>query len=345
MQDYQEIQTMINEEKEKGAFVFLPSPILPMSKSYYMPLSETVFLRKDEIYKAQSQYRIHYNGLLRLSGAAKMKWSVDDTCRTDGRTDKLYCSFRAVGGVVEADGNIQFHKAEKDIDIEVIEMELIDQYTNNWGKISDAKNDQWKKHGHKTIETFVPAMVRRDLIQARKNKLMNAESGAKARLIRGVLGLQGSYSNEHDLIGMPFVMIYYVKNPNHPDVKKFLMNSLASSQNMIYGTERSQGQISYYDKDINDADIIDMEDIPKDEPLDENETKESQSIYDIDDKKSFSSLTPEEQEKWLKHFAKELDYDWDTCISELNGKKVVEAPRIWRTSFFEHILKDLKGAQ
>ena len=348
MEDYKKIKDMIDKKKKEGAFVFLPSPILPMDKSFYMPLFETVRLRDDEIYKAQGQFRIHYNGLLRLSGAAKMKWSVDDTCRMDDRSDKLYCSFRAVGGVVESDGDIQFHKAEKDIDIELIEMELVDQYTNTWSKVKDCSgNTAWKKQGHKKEETFVAAMVRRDVIQARKNKLMNAESGAKARLIRGVLGLQGSYANENQLIGMPFVMVYFVKNPGHPDVKKFLAASLANSQNQIYGTKRDQVQVPFYDKDVIDMEPVDEDgDGDSQERGDETEANkfepsEQSGVVDgnlID----FQNSSASDQAKVLKQMCDDCSQDYSHYEKQTKGGMKNENQQ-WRDDFFVFLNEERKN--
>jgi len=92
MEDYSEIQKMIDKERSNGAFIFMPSPILSIEDSFYMPVVETVELREDEVYSASKKYRIHYNGLLRLSAAAGFEWSAIDTCRTDMRTDKMYCA-------------------------------------------------------------------------------------------------------------------------------------------------------------------------------------------------------------------------------------------------------------
>ena len=134
MSDFKKIKDYIEEERQKGAFIFMPSPILSTDDSFYMPMVETVELRDDEVYSSKKKYRIHYNGLLRLAAAAGFEWSAIDTCRTDGRTDRNYCSFRAVGGVKKADGKVYFHKAEDDIDMEVLEDEFEDQYSAKWEK-------------------------------------------------------------------------------------------------------------------------------------------------------------------------------------------------------------------
>lgn len=334
MNDYRDIQAIIDEESGKGAFVFMPSPILSMDDSFYKPTIEIVTLREDEVYSSQKKFCIHYNGLLRLAAAASFEWSAIDTCRTDGRTDKMYCSFRAVGGVRKADGKVYFHKAEKDIDLEVIEMELEDKYNADWDKVKNCTgNDAWKKYGHSSMETFCAAMVRRDMIQKRKNKLTLVESGAKARVIRFVLGLQSQYSQKNQVIDMPFVMVSYSPNIKHPDVKRVLTKQLPESMSMIYGGVKDTGQIPYVEHDP-DQDVIDIT-----ESADESTEPEVSNLFDINDLENFRALIPEDQEKWLMHYSKELKFDWASCIQELGEVKVIDAKQVWRDGFFEHIQK------
>jgi len=336
MNDYQEIQSMIDKERQNGAFIFMPSPILSMEDSFYKPVVETVMLREDEVYSAQKKFRIHYNGLLRLAGAASFEWSAIDTCRTDGRRDKMYCSFRAVGGVRKADGKVYFHKAEKDIDLEVLEMELEDKYIADWDRVKACNgNDAWKKHGHTSQDTFMAAMVRRDMIQKRKNKLTLVESGAKARVIRFVLGLQSQYSNKNQVIGMPFVMVSYSPNIQHPDVKRVLTNNLPESMSMIYGGVKDTGQIPYHE-DTHDyeADVIDISNQQQD-----TVNGKDIDILDINSLPDFQGLKPKEQESWLKHYAAILHFDWSECVMDLGDVEVVNTDQAWRDGFFEHIQK------
>ena len=338
MSDYQEIKKIIDTEREKGAFIFMPSPILSMEDSFYMPMIETVYLREDEVYSAQKKYRIHYNGLLRLAAAAAFEWSAIDTCRTDGRTDRKYCSFRAVGGVRKADGKIYFHKAEDDLDLEVIEDELIELYSGRWDRIGNNKTDQWKRDGHKTKDTFVDAMVRRDLIQKRKNKLKLCESGAKARVIRFVLGLQGQYSNKNDIIGMPFVIVHYALNIKHPAVKKALTAGFAQSQTMIYGGVKDVGQIPYTEREHDDSDAID---IPVDDVPDA--IKESQEFEPIESEQDngmvdFENCSVDDQVKALKEMCKQCGEDfkkYEKSQKEFGG--VAGTDQEWRNKFFDYL--------
>lgn len=353
MQDFKKIQEMITRERAANAFIFLPSPILSTKDSFFMPLAEKVLLREDEVYKAQGKYRIHYNGLLRLSAAACMKWGVDNTCRTDDRKDRMYCSFKAVGGVLEADGSIQWHKAEKEIDLLVIADELNEQYKNTWNKLEEcASKDSWKKDGHVSAETFIPAMVRRDSIQHRKNLLTKCESGAKARVIRSVLGLQGTYSDKKQLIGMPFIMIHYAQNPNHPQVKQHLLNALGASQNMIYGNQANQNQIAYYDHDVEPkGDTID---VTPEEPMDqtnepqdrkfepptkpEEQKKEDGSMVD------FENSDINSQVKILQDLCKETGEIFEKYDKEQESSGGIKGVgQEWRNGFLEYLINERKN--
>lgn len=333
MNDYQEIQEMIDKERKNGAFIFMPSPILSMENSFYMPVVETVVLRDDEVYKATGKYRIHYNGLLRIAAAAGFEWSAIDTCRTDGRTDKLYCSFRAVGGVRKADGKIYFHKAEKDIDLEVLEMEFEDQYSANWEKVKGCTGkESWKKHGHTSKKSFVNAMIRRDMIQKRKNKLMLVESGAKARVIRFVLGLQSQYSEKNQVLGMPFIMIHYALNPKHPDVRSALKGSLAESQNLIYGGVKDTGQIGYTDPDHDNPSVIDVpteDQEPESSGFKPGENQEPVDVSQVD----FENSSVDDQIKTLKYMCKKSGSDYQETAKQ-SKIGIEKENQQWRSDFF-----------
>ncbi|MCK5614357.1 hypothetical protein KAR91_71485, partial [Candidatus Pacearchaeota archaeon] len=159
--------------RSNDGYVFLPSPILSIDESFYSPFVDVVFLRDDEIYSASSKaYRIRYIGLLRFAGAAGFEWSAIDTCRTDDRSDKKYCTFRAVGGVKKADGKVYFHKAEDEIDIDLLEDDYRASYKLKWEKVKNCtEKEAWKKDGHKTKDSFVEAMTSRDVRQKQRNKL------------------------------------------------------------------------------------------------------------------------------------------------------------------------------
>lgn len=341
MNDYKEIEAKIEEERAKGAFVFLPSPILGIEDSFYMPIIEPVSLEEHDVYKATGKYRIHYSGLLKLANAAAFEWSAIDTCRTDGRTDPLYTSFRAVGGVRKADGRIYFHKAEDELDLVVIKEELTDQYTNSWDKIGTGKNDSWKKNGHTNKENFVNAMVRRDLIQKRKNKLKLCESGAKSRVIRFVLGLQSQYSNKHDVIGKPFIIVHYALNIKHPAIKEQLIADVAQSQTMIYGGVKDTGQIAY---EPQNDDIIDVQaGEPEQEPAKQEEFEPQPQPEQDSRALDFENCGLDDQIRALQEMCKKKNENYQSYDEKTKKNGGVRGmDQAWRNNFFNYLNKGKK---
>jgi len=349
MEKFEEIRKQLEKEEKAGSYIFMPSAILNADRSYFMPVIEKITLTENDIYKAQNKYRIRYEGLLKLALAAMIKWSVSDTRRTDDRSDKMYVSFMAVGGIMDSAGEITWHKAEKDIDLEVIEMELEDQYNANWEKVKNCTGqDKWKKQGHETKENFVKAMVRRDLIQHRKNKFTKAESGAKARVIRSILKLQGTYTTQKQLTGTSFVMVHFVKNTNHPEVKKMLQQALPTAQNMIYGSGAKQ--ISFFDKeaeDIIDTDVIKFE---EPEPEEKHEKPSTHTAWakgteDAEPEENsntvdFENCDATEQVKILQDMCKKKGEEWDVYEGKANEQGyegVLATPQDWRTEFFQYL--------
>lgn len=349
--DFQEIIDYIEKEKKNSAFIFQPGPILPEKDSLLMPIVETVFLDPtNDIYNAQGKFRIRYTGLLKLSLAASMRWSINDTRRTDNRNDKLYCSFMAVGGVLKSDNTVNWVKAEKDMDLEVMEMELEDQYNSTWDKDrGNGKIPTWKTKDYTERSIYVDKMVRRDMISHRKNKLTKSESGAKARVIRAILGLQGTYSNENQLKGMAFIMVHFASNPNHPDNRANLINSVNNAQNMIYGSGRRQEQLSYFDSSVGDSDIIDAscDEIEGEKPDESNDgysgkvpkpaLKIKKPKPEEDDEISldiFKDSDVKSQIKILEGLCKDTGDDLEAY------KKHDRDNQTWRNGFFEHLLKE-----
>jgi len=187
---------------------------------------ERVWLSEEDIYNAQDKFRIRYEGLLKLANAAGIEWSPVDSGRTDNGSDKLYVSFRAVGLIRKADGKLYPTAASYDIDLELIKEELEEQYRQ--------KADRFKKTGQDR-EDYIEFAVKRGWIQKRKHKATLAESGARARVIRGVLGLQSQYSNKNDIIGRPFVMVRFVLDHQNPDIKQAMLSAAKENMSANYG--------------------------------------------------------------------------------------------------------------
>lgn len=332
--------------RANNAYVFMPSPILSVEESFYSPFVDFVFLREDEVYCTKKKYRIHYNGLLRFASAAGFEWSAIDTCRTDNRSEKTYCSFRAVGGVRKADGKVYFHKAEDEIDIDILREDYEDLYSSKWEQVKNCTGNQaWKKDGHQTKKSFVDAMVRRDVRQKQRNKLKLVESGAKARVIRFVLGIQGQYSDEKKVLGMPFIFVSYIPNIKHPEIRRAVTGSFADTQTMIYGGVKETGQIPYMGDD-SDAINIPVEP-PESEPEPGPGHGPEKSKFQPDQEQGiedgnlidFQNITVDEQAETLKKMCKDCNQNYNHYNKQVDGG-VLGANQQWRDDFFNFLKEE-----
>lgn len=304
----------LEDWKKKKAFIFIPSPVLSEKESFYMPVISVVDLESEDIYPSSGAFRIKFTGLSKFAVSAALEWSLNGTGRTDDRNDKLYSSYEATGGIRRADGSVSFYKAEKDIDIEVVEMQLIDSYNEKWIK-RDPKNE-WKFKNFNRKEDYVNHNVRRDIIQKRYNKLMLVESGAKSRVIRFLLGIPGQTKDINKLLKRPFVFVSYVINYSRPDVKGVLLGNLSNSMTKIYGSKQPE-RIDY-----SSPDTIDIE----------PEEIESLIIESVED---FEKLNIDDQIKYLKKICEEKDLIWD---HERSGADLSKQDKKWINGFYEYLI-------
>lgn len=223
-EEARKIQSEIEKERANGSMVLMPSAIVP--ESFYRPVIERTWLVDDDIYCSQKKYRIRFDGLLKLANAAGIEWSPVDSGRTDNGSDKLYISFRAVGLIRKADGKLYPTAASYDLDLELVKEELEETYRQK------AKN---MNKSEKEKEDYIRYCVTRDWFHKRKHKATLAESGAKARVIRSILGLQSQYSNKRDITGRPFVIVRFVLDHQNPDIKRAMLASARENMAAIYG--------------------------------------------------------------------------------------------------------------
>lgn len=221
----------IEELKESGANILLPSTRLEGLSAFHAPVLDQVYLSPDpnfgDVYpEGDNYFRIARQGLMKLSVCAGIMWHPHETRRTDNRQDRDYVSFQAVGGIRKADGTPVFFKAEYDMDFEVIEEELRELFTakcRSWNKSEDEK------------AAYIESSVRRDLLFKRKHKMKLAESGAMTRVIRALLGLKNHYTRKE--LEQPFVMVRIVIRPDYDDeqVKKRMIDASIQAMTGVYG--------------------------------------------------------------------------------------------------------------
>ena len=230
---FESIEQEIEWHRENGSNILIPFTKLEPSE-FHMPVIDEVHLsieqgdayqRKDA--KGNIKYALSFQGLNRLGVCAGVQWHPYETRRTDNGADRLYIAFRAVGGVKKADGSMVWHAANYDLDLEVIREEIEEQHRNkskNWNKSLQEK------------DAYVEHATARDWRQKRRHKHALAESGAKARVLRSLLGVKGLYTEAE--LKKPFVVVRYIFQPptDDPNVRRQLINQSMASMRSVYGS-------------------------------------------------------------------------------------------------------------
>ncbi|WP_300456664.1 hypothetical protein [Desulfobacula sp.] len=311
----EEMQAFLDQEKTAGATIIQPSDLTPVS--YYRPVVECVMLDADDVYCAQKKFRVKYSGLTKLGNAAGVEWLPDDTCRTDNRSDKMYVSFRAVGGIRKNDGRIYPMKAEYDLDLEIIAEEIRDSYMNK-------RDDKYNKNkSDKEFSEYAEFCIKRDVIQKRKRKLTLAESGAKARVLRSILGIKSQYENINLVVNMPFYVVRFVLDHNNPDIKSLFLRVAERSMAGLYG-EQSTPKTLPIPNDV--AETIDLDPEPGPEP-DELPTEREQFIaYDAHTQGSI-----------LLQLSGKVEYDIDNFLKQSKVSSPDQLSETKRLQFYDFL--------
>lgn len=241
-----EAYSEIEKAKAEGCNLLLPSQDIVGLSEFHKPVVERVLLSTNpadgDVYEHDNakdgpakKWRPTKQGLMKLSVCAGVIWSVTESRRIDNGADRNYCAYRAVGGLRKADGQPVFFSADYDIDLEVIEEELREQYE----KKALAKDKEGKPF-HPTKEKqkeYVDYCVKRDLLQKRKNKLKLCEAGAMNRVLRSLLGIKQAYTAQE--LKKPFVMVRIVFRPDFSDkeVRQQFINAQIKAMTGVYGPD------------------------------------------------------------------------------------------------------------
>lgn len=227
---------LIEAAKKEGCNILLPSQRIEGLSEFHQPIVERVQLSVNpddgDVYAhdnaeagQKKKWRPTKQALMRLSVCAGVIWSVSESRRIDNMADRNYCAYRAVGGVRKADGQPVFFSADYDMDMEVIEEELREQYIK---KAALHKVKNW-------APVDIEASVRRDLLQKRKNMLKLCEAGAMNRVLRSLLGIKQAYTTEE--LQKPFVMVRIVFRPDFSDkeVRARMLDASIKAMTGLYG--------------------------------------------------------------------------------------------------------------
>lgn len=246
----------LEEYRAKSFNVLVPSQTLREYSDMHEPVLEQVVLSPEtnngDVYEQEAgnqsrpaKYALTKQALVKLSSCAGVLWHPTETRRTDDRSDKNYVSYQAVGGVRKSDGTWVFWKGEYDLDFEVLEMEIREQYENKARKYEKDKEAKWwHRKTEQDKQEYIEFCIRRDLLQKRKHKLKLAESGAMNRVIRALLGVKNNYTKKE--LENPFVVARVVFRPDYSDpaVRKQLTQASIEAMSSIYGPQRGAFKMS-----------------------------------------------------------------------------------------------------
>lgn len=333
-----EVFTLALEKyRNEGANVLLPSTRIEGLSDWHEPVIDQVNLDPDpdqgDVYCQEksnkkdkpSKYAITKQGLMKLSACAGIMWHPSECRRTDDRRDRDYVSFQAVGGVRKADGTAIYLKAEYDLDFDVIQDEIEEQYRKKQAGYDKDQPDWWKKMSPDSQEAYIQACIRRDLLQKRKHKMKMAESGAMTRVIRSLLGLKSTYTPKE--LQKPFVMARIVIKPdfNDKEVRAKMIEASIKSITSVYGgmTEFPRTELPHdeaiYELPPEDYTAAEPDDAPEPEEDPDGDIAES-------DRELFLTMDADDQLRLLKELAARKGYDLSDLKAPL--EKFAESHRI-----------------
>lgn len=326
----------IEKARKAGMNLLLPSTHIEGLSEFHHPVIDYIELSPEpangDVYfhSESGKFVPTKQGLMKLALCAGIMWNPAETKRTDNRQDRDYVSYQAVGGVRKADGSPVWLKAEYDMDFEVIEEELREQYEKT-GK----KN---KKSGEE-LQDYIDYCVKRDLLYKRKNKVKLSEAGAMNRVVRALLGLKAGYTKAE--LKKPFVVARIVFRPDYsdPEIRRIMIQKSMESVTGVYGPVAPDPSAD--PSDVEPA--IDVETLPgTDEPIsgkeEEAETPEPGGPDDDLDGLSheeadFMAADQETQIDTLETLSKRKGYDLKQLKRPINTFTKVN-----REGFFDKLM-------
>lgn len=297
------VENEIQKARQSGANLLLPSTNIGELSDFHAPVVDSVYLspnpKDGDVYPANYQddcdeFRLAAQGLRKLSVCAGIMWHPQECGRIDNRSDRDYVSYRSMGGIRKADGVPVWWRGEYDLDFEVIEEELYEQYRQkckNWKKSDDVK------------QGYIKSSVKRDMLFKRRHRIKLAETGSINRVIRAILGLKNSYTREE--LSKPFVMVRIVLRPDYNDkeVRAKLADAAIKSMTGVYGVDTPPVNTPQDDiESPTEENIIDVPAMPDDETLPPKEDDEPT------EEEIFAGHSTDDQIKTLKDLAKKKGY-------------------------------------
>jgi hypothetical protein len=238
-QIFDDVMAKIKEGTENKWNMLIPSiPISLSQESLFVPSLEKVEIDPDpinkDIYqpeKNKNVYRLHAVALQKIASAGELKPNnVESGYFKDPEDGSII--FRAVGGVVNAIGNIQFDVGYYALFLNDTKDDLVYQYTEKAKKDKD-KNDKQKQE-------YIDYCVNRDFRQKRAVRVQHCETCAKNRLIKKIFKVKNEYTIEQ--IRKPWYVLKYSLYMDYKDplVKQMIMGMRIQAALGVYGISPNQ---------------------------------------------------------------------------------------------------------
>lgn len=249
LNEVEQVLKRIEGARKDGWNLLIPSiPIERDEDSLFIPVLETVMISTDavngkEIYKGSesgqgerktTKYRLHATALKKISNAGVVKWDgLQSGFVKDEKKNSV--AFRAVGGVLKADGDIYQVAGYYDIDFDVVRENLVEQYQEKAKKFEAGKYDWWKKMNASQRKDYLAGCVDRDFRQKRQFAVQMCETGARNRVIRDLFQVKSEYTL--DELKKPFLVLRYklALNCQDPAVRQLILQEQVRAALGIYG--------------------------------------------------------------------------------------------------------------
>jgi hypothetical protein len=238
MNEFEAVSKKIEEAKKEGWNLLIPSiPLTPIDGGMFVPALETVQISSDpkdkEAYKGSQEgvFRLHATALQRIAVAGGLKW-MPDLCGfvRSGRA----IAYRAVGGVVKAEGDLYTEAGYYDQDPEILRETIEEEYEGK-RKNFYSKKDWFKRKSTAEQDDYIKACIARDFRQKRSFRLQLCETGAKNRVIRKIFNVHSEYTTAE--LAQPFLVLRYrirIDN-NDPEVKRIVMAGALQAAFGVFG--------------------------------------------------------------------------------------------------------------
>lgn len=159
-------------------------------------------------------------GLANLASNAGILDVPQASGRVDNGSDPRVCTYRSTGAMRMPDGEWRVVTRECTVKLATLEKEITTQKT--------AKAEQYEWNAGK-----LAAEIAKELLLKEKFLERLAETGAKNRVTRVLLGLKGKYTPAE--LAKPFVFAAVVPDYNQPELRARMLDQAAGATGMVFG--------------------------------------------------------------------------------------------------------------